>query len=215
MGSSNNNNQIKTISFPSIITNTNQSHTFTVNNEESVFSLKKEEQLLRKLQYDIDQDNLIYSTILSNKMISRNGVDLEDLVKEKEKMESVDNNMTVKRKLLFKIGDRRSKTKLNVICGNSSGKGRKDNRRVINVRGCDSGRGDRKEDDNVNSNNNNNNNNNTSNWSGVVESTYNDSITHSYSGRRMKNVKLRFTKPKRIVKIKHIGDFSGNTFSTE
>jgi hypothetical protein len=187
---------------------------FTVNNEESVFSLKKEEQLLRKLQYDIDQDNLIYSTILSNKMISRNGVDLEDLVKEKEKMESVDNNMTVKRKLLFKIGDRRSKTKLNVICGNSSGKGRKDNRRVINVRGCDSGRGDRKEDDNVNSNNNNNNN-NTSNWSGVVESTYNDSITHSYSGRRMKNVKLRFTKPKRIVKIKHIGDFSGNTFSTE
>ena len=217
MSSNNNNNQIKTISFPSIITNTNQSHTFTVNNEESVFSLKKEEQLLRKLQYDIDQDNLIYSTILSNKMISRNGVDLEDLVKEKEKMESVDNNMTVKRKLLFKIGDKRSRTKLNVICGSGSGGGRKDNRRVINVRGWESGRGDRKEDENVNSNNSNNsnNNNNTSNWSGVVESTYNDSITQSYSGRRMKNVKLRFMKPKRIVKIKHIGDFSGNTLSNE
>ena len=199
-------NQIKTISFPSIITSTSQSHgnnnnnnyTFTINNEESVFSLKKEEQLLRKIQYDINQDNLIYSTILSNKMISRNGVDLEDLVKEKDKMDS---DETVKRKLLFKLNERKRRTKNGVISGN--GGFRKD-RRVINIGGgSESGRGDRKEEEN------------TRNWSGVVESNYNDSITQSYTGRRMNNVKLRFTKPKRIVKIKHIGDFSGNILSNE
>ena len=197
-------NQVKTISFPSIITSTSQSHannnhnhTLTVNNEESVFSLKREEQLLRKLQYDIDHDNLIYSTILSNKMISRNGVDLEDLVKGKDKIE--EHADSAKRKLLFRIGEGKRKGKIGIISG--SGGLRKD-KRVIDIGGNESGRGERKEEEN------------TGNWSGVGESNYNDSITQIYTGRRIKNVKLRFTKPKKLVKLKH-GDFSGNVLSIE
>ena len=75
---STNDEYMKTLSYPTI--QSNNSHVnFMHTTDEGVFSVKNEERLLRKIQKDINKDKLIFSTILANKKISKDGVDLNDI----------------------------------------------------------------------------------------------------------------------------------------
>ena len=71
--------------FPSVHSNiSHTNYTFTTtSNEDGVFSVKREERLLKKIQHHKNKDNLIYSTILTNKMNRKNGIDIDDLYKGK------------------------------------------------------------------------------------------------------------------------------------
>ena len=88
--------------FPSVHSNTSHTNfTFTTTmNEDGVFSLKREERLLKQIQNNISKDTFIYSTILTNKMNTKIGIDVDDLCKGRVELSCEENGR--KRNVLLK-----------------------------------------------------------------------------------------------------------------